>query len=56
VVVRIIADVAECVNERLVHIAIEGQRAALRMQGDLEDALFAFHPHVLVFVAIAFKG
>ena len=54
-VVRIIADVAEGMNECLVHAAIEHERAASCMQSDLEDALFPLHPDVLVFVAIAFE-
>jgi hypothetical protein len=36
-----------------MHGAIEYERSASRVQGDFEDAVFPFHPHVLVFVVIA---
>src|SRR5216684_1202713 len=44
VVLGIIADVAERPNQRFVHVAVEHQRAASRMQGDLQNAVFALHP------------
>src|SRR5712671_2130830 len=52
---RIVADVTERVNQRLVHIAVEHKRAASSMQSYLEDAVFPLHPHVLIFFAIAFE-
>ena len=55
VVVGIVADVAERVDQGLVHVAVEHQGAASCMQGDLQDAVLAFHPEVLVFVAIGFE-
>src|SRR6266478_5796627 len=55
VVVAIIADVAERPNQRFVHVAVEHQRTASRMQGDLQYSVFALHPDVFVFVAVTAK-
>src|SRR5437879_4022999 len=52
VVVAIIADVAERPNQRFVHVAVEHQRTASRVQGDLQYSVFALHPDVFVFVAV----
>jgi len=52
VILGVVADVAECADQRLVHVAVEYQRPASRVQGDLQDAVLALHPHVLVFVAV----
>ena len=51
-ILGVVADVAECADQRLVHVAVEYQRPASRVQGDLQDAVLALHPHVLVFVAV----
>src|SRR5712691_2893340 len=40
-------------NQCFMHVAVEHQRTASRVQGDLQDAVFPLHLHVLVFVAVA---
>src|SRR6266478_1320703 len=55
VIVAVIADVAERLNQRFVHVAVEHQRTASRMQGDLQYSVFALHPDVFVFVAVTVK-
>jgi len=52
VVLAIIAGVAEGPKQGFMHVAVEHERPASRMQGDLEDSVFSFHPRVFVSVAI----
>ena len=55
VVIGIIADVTERPNQRFVHVAVEHEWAASRMQGDLQDAVFPLHFHVVVFISVAIE-
>src|SRR5438876_494387 len=55
VVLGIIADVTEGLDQRFMHVAVEHERPASRMQRHLEDSILSLHPHVFVFVAVAFE-
>ena len=54
-VLAIIADVTEGPDQGFMHVAVEHERPASRMQGDLEDSVFSLHPRVFVSVAVAFE-
>jgi hypothetical protein len=55
VVLRIFTDIAERPDQRLVHVTVEHQRTAARMQRDLQDTVCAPHPDVFVFLAIVIE-